>query len=182
MLETTSWPFGEPTWTPASHSVKTAGNEVMQHFHAESKVPNVSNATVHTNLNIIENLGGVAKQTPRLTYQGWKPRKENHAPTHSNTWIVAETTKQTPISVCFGGTDSIGNGIRGSTLRSMKTDQNQFVLKWIALLINDYQKPQNLFTKRSQELSHCQYPTWNISSFRHHLNPGTTMVWNPQDS
>jgi len=49
-----------------------------------------------------------------------------------------ETTKQTPISVRFEGTGSIGNGIRGSMLRSVKTDQNQFVLMGMALLINDY--------------------------------------------
>jgi len=42
-------------------------------------------------------------------------------------------------------------------LRSVKTDQNQFVLIGMALLINDYQKPQNLFAKHLQELSHCQY-------------------------
>ena len=182
MSETTSWPLEEPTWTPASHSAKTARSGDIQCSHTESKVPNVSNTMVHTNPNIIENSDGITKQTPRLTCQGYKPRKENHAPTHSNAWIVTETTKQTPISVCFGGTGSIGSGIRGSTLRSITTDQNQFILKWMTLLINNYLKPQNLFTKHSQELSHCQYPPQNISSFRHHLNPGTAVVWNPQDS
>jgi len=178
MSETTSRPFGEPIWTPASHSVKTAGSGDTQHFHAESKVPNVSNAMVHTNLNIIKNSDNVVKQTPRSTCQDWKPRKRNHAPTRSNAQIVMETAKQTPISVHFGGTGSIGNGIRGSMLRSVKTDQNQFILMWMALLINDYQKPQNLFAKCSQELSQCQYPPQNISSFQHHLNPGTTVVRN----
>ena len=56
-------------------------------------MPNVSNAMVHTNPNIIENLDGVAKQMSRSTHQGWKPRKVNHAPTCSNAQIVVETTK-----------------------------------------------------------------------------------------
>ena len=50
-------------------------------------------------------------------------------------------------------------------LRSVKTDQNQFILTQMALLINDYQEPQNLFTKRLQELSYCQYPPRNFSPF-----------------
>ena len=106
----------------------------------------------------------------------------NHAPTHSNILTAGETTKLTPTSVCFGDTDSIGNGTRKSMLRSMKTDQNQFVLKWIALLPNDYQKPQKPLSKRSQELSHCQYNPWNTSPFWHHPNPRTILVWNPKDS
>ena len=63
--------------------------------------------------------------------------------------------------------------------RSMKTDQNQFVLKWMTLLPNDYQKP---LSKHSQKLFHCQYNSWNTSSFRHHPNPRTILVWNPKDS
>jgi len=92
-------------------------------------VPNASNATVLTNLITIENSVGVARQMPRSTCQDWKPRRVNHAPTHSNVLTAEATTKPTPTSVCFGDTDSIGNGTRKSMLRSMKTDQNQFVLK-----------------------------------------------------
>jgi len=70
-----------------------------------------------------------------------------------------ETTKQTPINVCFGDTGSIGNGIRGSILRSMKTDPNRFVLKGMAEPNNNCEKPENFFAKRLQELPHHQYPS-----------------------
>ena len=135
---TTLWPFREPTWTPVSLSAKTAGSGVTLHFHAESKMPNVLNAMSLTNLNIIENSVGAAKQTPSSTHQGWKSRKANYALTCSSAWTVAGITKLTPISVHFGDISSIGNGTRGSMLRSMKTDRNQFVWTWTALPTNNY--------------------------------------------
>jgi len=110
-------------------SAKTAENGDTQHFRVESKVPNASNAIVLTNPNTIENLVGVARQTPRSTHQDWKPRRVNHTPTHSNVLTAVVTTKPTPTNVCFGNTDLIGNGTRKSTPRSVKTDQNQFILK-----------------------------------------------------
>jgi len=110
-------------------SAKTAGNGDTQHFHVESKVPNASNAMVLTNPITIENSVGVARQTSRSTHQDWKPRRVNHAPTHSNVLTAGATTKLTPTSVRFGDTNSIENGTRKSMLRSVKTDQNQFVLK-----------------------------------------------------
>ena len=128
-------------------------------------MPNTSNATLLTNLITIENLVGVTRQIPRSTRQDWKPRRVNHAPTHSNILTAGATTKLTPTNVCFGDTDSIENGTRKSTPRSVKTDQNQFVLKRMALLPNDYQKPQNLLSKHSQELSHHQYNPQNTSLF-----------------
>ena len=182
MLTTTSWPFGEPTWTLAFLSAKTAGNGDTQHFCVESKMPNASNAMVLTNPITIENSVGIARQMPRSTRQDWNPRRVNHAPTHSNVLTVGVTTKLTPTNVHFGDTDSIGNNTRKSTPRSVKTDQNQFVLKKTALLPNDYQKPQNLLSKCLQELSHCQYNPRNTSLFRHHSNPRTTLVRNPKDS
>ena len=182
MLATTSQSFGEPTWTLVFLSAKTAGNGDMQHFHVESKVPNASNTTVLTNLITIENSVGVARQMPRSTRQDWKPRRVNHAPTHSNVLTAGATTKPTPTSVYFGDTNSMGNSTRKSTPRSMKTDQNQFILKWTALLPNDYQKPQKPLSKRLQELSHRQYNPQNTSLFWHHPNPRTTLVWNLKDS
>ena len=154
MLATISRPFREPIWTLAFLSAKTAGNGDTQHFRVESKMLNASNAIVLTNPITIENSVGVAKQTPRSTCQDWKPRRVNHAPTHSNVLTAGVTTKLTPTSVHFGDTNSIGNGTRKSMLRSMKTDQNQFVLMWMALLPNDYQKPQKPLSKCSQELSY----------------------------
>jgi len=59
-------------------------------------------------------------------------KKGNHALTRSNAQIVKEIIKQTPTNVCSGDTGSIGNGNRGSTLRSMKIDPNRFVLKGMA--------------------------------------------------
>ena len=148
----------------------------MQPFCAEFKVPNASNAMNHINPNIIANSDGVAKLTPRQTFQGWKPRKANLAPIYSSARIATVTIRQTPINVSFGDTDSIGNGTRGSTLRSGKTNQNQFVLKQTALLTNDRQKPQNIFAEHSQKFSHHHHSSRNINSVRHHLNPGTAIV------
>jgi len=182
MLAAALRPFGEPTWTPAFSSVKTAGNGDTQHFRVESKVPNASNAMVLTNLNTIENSVGVARQMPRSTCQDWKPRRVNHAPTHSNVLTAGATTKLALTNVCFGDTNSIGNSTRKSTLRSVKTDQNQFVLKWTTLLYYDYQKPQKSLSKCTQKLSHHQYNPQNTSLFQHHSNPRTTLVQNPKDS
>jgi len=137
----------------------------MQHSCAESKVQNASNATGHTNLSTIRNLAGAARQTPRLTHQDLKRKKGNYAPTCSSAQIAEETTKWTPINICFGNTGSIENGIRGSMLRSMKTDPNRFVLKRMVEPNNDCEKPQNFFTKCSQELPHCQYPPRDFKSF-----------------
>jgi len=73
--------------------------------------------------------GWCCKANTKINHQDWKPRRVNHAPTHSNVLTAGATTKPTPTSVHFGDTDSIGNGTRKSMPRSMKTDQNQFVLK-----------------------------------------------------
>jgi len=59
------------------HSAKTAGSRVTQHFCAEFKGLNVSNAIGHTNQNTTENLDGATRLTPRLTCQDWKPKKRN---------------------------------------------------------------------------------------------------------
>ena len=74
------------------------------------------------------------------------------------------------------------NGIRRSMLRSVRTDPNQSALKWTAILINDCEKPQDLFTKHSQEPSLSQHPSQNLSPFWHHLILGTSMVWNPKNT
>jgi len=111
------------------HSVKPAGSGVTQHFRAEFKGLNASNAMGHTNQNTTKNLDGAARLTPRSTHQDWKQKKGNHAPTHSSVQTVTETIKQTPTNIHFGVTGSIGNGIRRSTLRSVRTDPNRSALK-----------------------------------------------------
>jgi len=172
--------FGEPIWIPAYRSAKIVGSGVMQHSRAESKVQNASNAMGCTNLNTIGNLASAARWTPRLTRQDWKQKKRNHAFTHSSARIAEETTKRTPINVHFGDIGSIGNGIRGSMLRSVKTDPNRFVLKEIVEPNNNCEKPQNFFAKRSQKLPHCQYPPRDFKLFRYHPNLRTSLVWNPK--
>ena len=147
MSATTSQPFREQTWTPVFPITKTAGNGSTQLFHAGSKVPSVSNVMVPTDLNTIENSVGVARQTPRSTRLGLKLRRGNHALTISNALTARATIKPIPISVCFGGTDSTENNTWTNMPRSVKTGQNQFVLKGIALLPNDRLKPQDLFSK-----------------------------------
>ena len=139
----------------------------------------MSNAMDHTNWNIIENLVDAARLMPKSICQDWKQKKENHVPTHSSASTVEETILPTLINVHFGIISSIGNGIWENTVRSMKTDLNQFVLKRTALLTNDCGKYQDLFAKHLQELSLSQYPPRNLNPFQHHLNPGTPVVWNP---
>ena len=63
-----------------------------------------------TDPNTIENSVGVARQTPRSTHLGLKPRRANRALTLSNALTARATIKPIPISVCFGGTDSTENG------------------------------------------------------------------------
>jgi len=56
-------------------------------------------------------LAGVVKLTPRLTHQGWKPRKANRALICSNAQIAVVIIKLIPTCVCSGGTDLTGSGI-----------------------------------------------------------------------
>jgi len=49
-------------------------------------------------------------------------------------------------------------------LRSVKTGQNQFVLKGTVGPTNDFMEPKNFFAKRLQELTHCQHYTRNSKS------------------
>ena len=147
MSATISQPFGKQTWTPVFSSAKTAGNGGTQLFHTGSKVPSASNVMVPTDLNTIENSVGVARQMPRSTCLGLKSRRVNHALTLSNALTARAIIKLIQISVHFGGTDLTENSTWTNTPRSMKTGQNQFVLKGMALLSNDHSKPQDLFSK-----------------------------------
>ena len=116
---------------------------------------------------------------PRSTRQDWNPRRVNHAPTHSNVLTAGVTTKLTPTNVRFGDTDSIENDTRKSMPRSVKTDQNQFILKKTALFPNDYQKPQNLLSKCLQELSHHQYNPRNPSTSSYKGEPFMSTCYHP---
>ena len=182
MLATLSQPSEEPTWTLEFHSAKIVGSGVTWHSPARSKELGVSNVMVCTNRNTTENLVGVVKPTPRSTHWGWKPRKASHVLIRSSVWTAMVTTKPTPTCVRSGGTDLTGSGTKRDTLRSVSTDPNLFILKWTAPLPYDYQKPQDFFTKRLKEFSHCQYYPWIVNPLRHHINPRTPLVWNTKDS
>ena len=182
MSATSLQPSEEPTWTPEFHSAKTVGSGVTRHSPARSKELSVSNVIVCTNQNTTKNLVGVAKPTPRLTHQGWKPRKASRVLICSSVWTAVVTTKLTPTCVHSRGTDLTGSGTKRDMLRSVSTDPNLFVLKWTAPLPYDYQKPQDFFAKRSKELSHHQYYPRIVDPLRHHINPRTPLVWNMKDS
>jgi len=146
-------------------SAKTAGSRAMLLFCAGLKEPSVSNIMAHTSRNTIENLDGAARLMTRSIHQDWKLKKRNPAPTCSSARTAMETTLPTPINACFGATASTGSGTRENMLRSMRIDLNQLVLKQLTLLINDCGKSQDLFTKRSQELSLSQHPPQNLNPF-----------------
>ena len=133
-------------------------------------------------LSIITNLDGAAKPMPRWTPLDWKLRKANPTRIHSSAWTAKVNTRQTQTNVHFGGTDSTESGIRRNMSRFGTTEQSQFILKWTAPHINDYQKSQNIFAKHPKKLCHRHIPPWIVNLIQHHLNPGTAMVWNPQDS
>ena len=154
MLATISLLLEEQTWILVFPSAKTAGNGVIPLSHAEYKEQSVSNAMAPTSPNTTENLVDAAKLILKLTHLDWKLKRASYAPIHSNVPTAKETTKPTPTPACFGDITSIENGMWKSTLRSVRTGHNQFILKWTASLTNDCAKSQNFFTKCSQELTY----------------------------
>ena len=112
------------TWTWVCPNVKTARGGDKLPFLAESKVPSVSSAMVHTNLRTTVNLGGAAKWTRRQTHLISRQRKANYAPTHSNTLIVRVITKPTPTSTHSRDINSTENGTKRNTPRSVTTGSN----------------------------------------------------------
>ena len=166
------------TWIRVYPNARTAGSGVMWHSLAEYKDLSVSNATVLTNQKTIVNLGGVARQMKKQTLLDSKQRKENHAHTCSSVQTVGETTKLTQISVRSGGIDSIENGSRKNTPRSMKTGSSQFALWGVVKFNNDFAKPQNIFAKCLKEFTHHQHHTWDLNSIQHHFHSRTSLVWN----
>jgi len=100
----------------------------------------------------------------------------NHAPTHSNALIVGVITKPTPTSAHSGGINSIKNGTKRNTPRSMTTESNRFALWKVASRKYDFEKPQNPFAKCLQEPSHSQYYPQDSITFRHNSYPRTALV------
>ena len=182
MLETTLWPSREPTWTLASPNARTVGSGGTRPFHVESKMPNVSNVIARISLSIIANSDGAAKLMPRRTPLDWKPRKANPARIHSSARTTEVNTRWTQTDVHFGGIDSTESGIRRNTSRFGTTEQSQFILKQMVPHANDYKKSQNIFAEHLEKLRHCHISPWIVNLIRHHLNPGTAVVWNPQGS
>jgi len=127
MLEGTLQQLGLLMRTLESCSVKNAGDGITQLFHVRSKVQSTSSAIDPTNWRTITNLAGVARPTKKLIHHASKPKKANHAHTHSSVPIVKANIRQTPQHVYSGRTVSIESSTRRSTLKSMKIGSNQFV-------------------------------------------------------
>ena len=151
----------------------------MQPFLAKSKVLSVSSATVHTNPRTTVNLGGAAKQTRRQTHLVSRQRKVNYALTCSNALIVGAITKPTPTSAHSGGINSTENGTKRNTLRSVTIGSNRLALWRVASRKYDFEKPQNPFAKRLQELSHSQYYPQDSVTLQHNSHPKTALVCHP---
>ena len=113
------------------HNIKIVGNGDMPLYLVESKDSNVSNLMAHINMRIIINSVGVTKPTKKQTHHALKLKKANHIHTYSSVPIVKMTIRWTSIVVCFGSIGSTANGTRKNTLRSMKTEQIQFILLWM---------------------------------------------------
>jgi len=78
----------------------------MPLFLAEHKVLDASNTMALTNLSIIVTSLGVVKQIQKLTLLNLKQNRENHILTYSNTLIVKEIIKLTPINTLSSNTVS----------------------------------------------------------------------------
>ena len=78
----------------------------MPLFLAEHKVLDASNTMALTNLSIIVTSLGVAKQIQKLTLLNLKQNRENHILIYSNTLIVKEIIKLTPINTLSSNTVS----------------------------------------------------------------------------
>ena len=179
MLADISWPFEEPTWIQASLNARIAGNGVMQPSHAKFKDLGTLNTMVPTSPKTTANLGGVAKWTKNPTLHDLKQIKRSHILTHSSVQTAKEITKLIPTCVHSGDIDSIGNGSKRSTLRSVKTGPNWFVLWRTANLNYDYEKSQNFLAKRLEKLPHCQHNSRDSKLVQHYLHPGIPLVQNP---
>ena len=104
------------------HNVKIVGNKDMPLCLVESKDPNVSNIMAHINLKIIVNLVGVTKPMRKQTHYILKQKKVNCVCTSSSVPTVKVITRQIPIYICSGNTDSTMNGTIKSILRSAKIE------------------------------------------------------------
>jgi len=134
-----------------SLNARTARSGAMQPFHVEFRVPNTSNVMALTNPRTTVNSGDAAKQTRRRIHLISKQRRASHALISSNAPIVGGTIKLTPINIPSGGTASTESGSRRSMSRSVKTESNQFALQKAARNNYDPTKPQDIFSKCSQE-------------------------------
>ena len=106
-----------------------------------------------------------------------RQRKVNHAYTLSSTLIVGGTTKLTPTNSLSGDTDSIENGNKRNMLRSVKTRSSQFALQRAVNRKYDSEKPQDFFTKHSQNPSHRQHYFRDLVILRHSSYLRTFLVY-----
>ena len=164
------------TWTQAYPNVRIAGSGVMWLFLAESKVPSVLSVMALTNPKTTVNLGDVARLMRRWTLLASRQRKANHAHTLSNALIAGRTTKLTPTNVHSGDTNSTENGNKRNMLRSMKTESSQFALQRAANRKYNSEKPQDFFTKCSQEPFHRQHYSQDPVTLWYSSYPRTPLV------
>ena len=142
------------TWIQAYSNVRIAGSGVMWLFLAESKVSSALSVIISTNPKITVNSDGVTRLMRKQTLLVSRQRKVNHTYTLSSTLIVGGTTKSTPTNSLSGDTDSTENGNKRNMLRSVKTRSSRFTLQRAVNRKYDSEKPQDFFTKHSQNPSH----------------------------
>jgi len=157
-------------------NAKTAGNGGILLIRAVFKEPNVSNATGRTKQNITENSVGVVRRMLKLILPDLKQKRANPALTHSSVQTAKENIKPTRPIVRSGSIASTENGTLRSMPRYVKTDLNPSTLPRTVVLNNDFEKPESIFSKRSQEFSHRQHYTRNPHSFRYNSNPRAALV------
>jgi len=129
----------------------------------------------HISQKIIVNSVGATKPTKKQTHCTLKLKKVNHIHTHSSVLIVEAITRWTPIYVHFGNTSSIVSGTIKIILRSMKTEQNQFILLWM-ISHNDLWHSKDFFSKCPEKFSNHQHYFRESNIFQHCLHLRTSMV------
>ena len=154
MLVGTSRPFMEQTWTQVFLNARIVGSGATRPFHTGFRAPNASSAMALTNLKTTANSDGIARQTRRQTHLASKWRRANLVHIPSNTLIVGGTTKLTPTNAPSGDIVSTESSSRRNMPRSMKTGSSLFALQRVASNNYNFMKPQDIFSKRSQESSH----------------------------
>jgi len=127
-------------------------------------------------LEITVNLAGVAKPIWRPIPLILKLKRVSHILTHSNVLTAVVNIKQTQLLVHSGKIGSIGTGIKGSILRSVKTESSQFIQSWMRTLKHDFWQLKNLFPECSQKHFYRQHHSRDLLPLWYHSLTRTSMV------